>query len=274
MKPFSLKNTALVASLLTVSVGVSAFAEPVKADCTKDPLFVSHACNVCYTEVRQPVKTATGWTSELSDVVIPWEHSNIELQEVITESAQKLPEMIASTDVKITPSAPDQIWEFDTDIVWYEVGNDREFFIEKGDNVGLYTLKTGVKLSLSGKGAKDTVLIKTPLMYEEYDKDLNQSANGKSRNICVLNTFSTGTSTTTTPPPVKETTPPPAAVTPPKAVTPPLNAAGPEEEDTEEPVAEITAEQTETQAGPGMWIFLLFAFIFSSAYTAWKKQKI
>lgn len=95
-------------------------------------------------------------------------------------------------------------------------------------------------------------------MYEEYDKDLNQSDSGKTRNICILNTFYTGT------------TPPPAVV------TPPLNAAGdPEEEESQTEVTpEITPEQTETKAGPGMWIFLLLAFVFSSAWTAWKRQKI
>jgi hypothetical protein len=104
-------------------------------------------------------------------------------------------------------------------------------------------------------------------MYEEYDKDLNQSDSGKTRNICILNTFYTGT------------TPPPAVVTPPviaTVVTPPLNAAGdPEEEESQTEVTpEITPEQTETKAGPGMWIFLLLAFVFSSAWTAWKRQKI
>lgn len=267
MTHFSLKNAAIAASLLTLSAGISVFAEPIKADCTKDPLFVANACNVCYTETRTPTKTSAGWTSEVSDIVIPWEHSGIELQEVISESAQKLPEMIASTDVKFTPTEPSQIWEFDTDVVWYEVGSDREFFIDKGDKIGLYTLKAGVKLNLSSTGTKDTVLFKTPLVYEEYNKDLNQSDSGKSRNICVLNTFSTGAVT----PPVSQVTLPPVTVAP-KVTTPILNAASPEV--TEEETPEITPEQTETQAGPEVWIFLLLAFIFSSAWTAWKKQKI
>jgi hypothetical protein len=271
MTPFSLKNTALVASLLTVSVGISAFAAPVKTECTTDPLFATNACNVCYTDTQKPTKTPTGWTAELSSVVIPWDHSGIDLQEVISESAQQLPEMIPSANVTITPTEADKIWEFGTDIVWYEVGSDREFFIEKWEKKGLYTLKTGVKLALSGKWAKDTVLIKTPLLYEEYNKDLNQSDSGKNRNICVLNTFYTGTISTpvVTPPPVVTETPP--------VVVPPLDAAGPgmeEESDEEEVTPEITPEQTETKAGPGMWIFLLFAFVFSSAWTAWRKQKI
>lgn len=88
---------------------------------------------------------------ELPTVKIPWTHSGIELQEVILESNQKLPEMIASTDVQVTPTAPEAIWEFNSDIVWYPVGSDREFFIDKGDKVGLYSLKSGVKLTISGK---------------------------------------------------------------------------------------------------------------------------
>gem|GEM_PF-3404215 len=55
-------------------------------------------------------------------------------------------------------------------------------------------------------------------------------------------------------------------------ILPPLDAAGPAQE--EETTPEITPEQTETKAGPEMWIFLLLAFVVSSAWTAWKKQKI
>lgn len=272
MTHFSLKSTALAASFLALSLSISAFAEPITTECTKDPLFAANSCNVCYTDAHQPTKTSTGWTAELTDVVIPWEHSGIELQEVIAESAQKLPEMIASADVKITPTAPEQTWEFDTDVVWYAVGSDREFFIEKGDKIGLYTLKAGVKLNISGKGAKDSVLMKTPLVYEEYNKDLNQSDSGKSRNICVLHTFSTGSTVTITT--TKEnTTPPPTTAAPKKEeVVPPLDAAGPEV--TVEETPEITPEQTEAKTGPEVWIFLLLAFMFSSAWTAWKKQKI
>ncbi|MEI6710835.1 MAG: hypothetical protein WCK88_00780 [bacterium] len=151
MTHFSLKNAAIAASFLTLSAGFSVLAEPVTADCTKDPTFVTNACNVCYTDTYTPTKTSTGWTSEISTAKIPWEHGTTDLQEVIAESAQKLPEIIPTTDVKVTPEAADQIWEFSTDVVWYAVGSDREFFIEKGDKIGLYTLKAGVKLSITGK---------------------------------------------------------------------------------------------------------------------------
>lgn len=126
---------------------------------------------------------------------------------------------------------------------------------------------------MSGKSANDTLLIKTALSYEDYNKDFNESAVGKKRNICVLGTFSSELGTAVKPtdtvvPPVDEK----PKVTPYPAAEPALNAAGPEEEVSEEP--EITPEQTKTQAGPEMWIFLLLAFIFSSAWTAWNKQKI
>ncbi len=265
MTHFSLKKSALVATVCALSVGAYTLAEPVTTSCTQNPVFAANACNVCYTDTHIPTKDASGWSMELTDVVIPWEHSGIDLQEVITEGAQKLPEIIPSADVKVTPTEADKIWEFGTDIVWYDVGSDREFFIDKGDKVGLYTLKTNTKIALTGKGTKDTVLIKTPLAYEEYEKDLAQSSSGKVRNICILNTFNTGT-TPQTPPVVV----PPTTAVPEVTIT--LNAAGPEED--EEPVTpEITPEQTETQAGPGMWIFLLLAFAFSSAWTAWKKQQ-
>lgn len=115
------------------------------------------------------------------------------------------------------------------------------------------------------------MLFKTPLFYEEYEKDLGQSSDGKSRNICVLNSFNTGATAPIVTPPVIPTPTPEKEVVVPKDITAPLNAAGPEEE---EEVPEITPEQTETKAGPGMWIFLLLAFAFSSAWTAWNKQKI
>lgn len=109
------------------------------------------------------------------------------------------------------------------------------------------------------------------MVYELYDKESFEAGQQKNSNICVLHNFSTNstpTNSTPTTPVVKNPT-----VTP--EVTPPLNAAGdPVEEESEEVSPEITPEQTETQAGPGMWIFLLLAFIFSSAWTAWKKQKI
>ncbi len=153
MSHFSLKSTALAASLLALSASISVFAEPVNIDCAKDPLFAANACNTCYTDTYQSTKTSTGWTSEISSVKIPWEHSGIDLQEIIAENEQKLPEIITSTDVKVTPTTPEQIWEFDPDVVWlsYESGSDREFYIEKGEKIGLYTLKAGVKLSASGK---------------------------------------------------------------------------------------------------------------------------
>lgn len=97
-----------------------------------------------------------------------------------------------------------------------------------------------------------------------------ESSSGKSRNICVLENFST-TQTASVPPPVNPPVNPPP-VTPPVVPPvvdpqdPPLNSAGPD--------IQITPDQTETEAGPGMWIFLLlFAFAFSGAWTAWKKQK-
>jgi hypothetical protein len=131
MNYFSLKNASIAASLLTLTLGISAFAAPAKTECTVDPLFAANTCDVCYTEAQKPTKTSTGWTTEISSMTIPWDHSGIELQEIITESGQKLPEIITSTDVKATPIEANKIWEFGSEIIWYEVGVDREFFIEK-----------------------------------------------------------------------------------------------------------------------------------------------
>lgn len=103
-------------------------------------------------------------------------------------------------------------------------------------------------------------------MYEDYEIALNESAAPKTRNICLLGNLSTETTTVVTPPVTPPTTP---AVTPPVAPIEqaPLDAAGPDEETV------ITPEQTEPKSGPEFWIFLLLAFAFSGAWTAWKKQK-
>lgn len=270
MNHISHSKIAFAASILILTSSFSAFAEVLTQKCSDSPIFTDNACSVCYIEERVPTKTEGGWTADLSDTVIPWEHSGIDLQEIIAENAQKFPEIVASADVVVTPIEADKLWEFNTDIAWYDVGSDREYFIEKWAKKKLYNVKTGTKLVVTGKWDKDTVLIKAPLVYEEYDKDLNQSASGKNRNICVLNSFSFS--------PVAVPTPKPPVV--PDVVVPttemvteivwPLDAAGPAEE---EEVAEMTPEQTETKAGPEFWIFILFAFVLSSAWTAWKKQQ-
>lgn len=114
--------------------------------------------------------------------------------------------------------------------------------------------------------------MKTNLIYEDYDFTMNESTNEKSRNICLLGNLDSGISSVVTPPvpPVKPpvTPPVPPVVAPPvDPQDPPLNSAGPEEE------VVITPEQTEPKSGPEFWIFLLLAFAFSGAWTAWKKQK-
>lgn len=108
--------------------------------------------------------------------------------------------------------------------------------------------------------------MKANLIYEDYDVNMNESTNEKSRNICLLGNLDSVASGAIVPPPV----PPVPPVKPPVPPVPPvdLNAAGPEEEE-----VVITPEQTEPKSGPEFWIFLLLAFAFSGAWTAWKKQK-
>jgi len=130
MTHVSLKNAILVASVLSFSVGISAFAATAKVECTTNPLFAANDCNVCYTEKYTPQKTASGWTAELSTVKIPWEHGGGELGEVILESEQTPPEIISAAGVTVAPVEAINIWEFDTDIVWYPVGSDNEYFID------------------------------------------------------------------------------------------------------------------------------------------------
>lgn len=120
-----------MASVLSFTVGMSAFAASARVECTTDPLFAANGCEACYTEKFTTTKNASGWTAEISTVKIPWEHGGGDLGEAILESAQDLPEIIASSGVTVTPVDSLQIWEFDTDIVWYPVGSDNEYYIEK-----------------------------------------------------------------------------------------------------------------------------------------------
>jgi len=117
------------------------------------------------------------------------------------------------------------------------------------------------------------MLIKTPLVYAEFEQDLYQTSADKTRNICILSTFMGDAGSSSVPPTTTQsplipivTIPAPTTI---KSDTPILDAAGPEDT-----APEITPEQTETKAGPEIWIFLLLAFVFSSAWTAYKRQKI
>lgn len=103
MTHFSLKSTALAASLLALSLGAAVFAEPVKTECTKDPLFATNECNVCYTDKFDGTKADVGWTTEITDLKIPWEHGGGDLGEVILESEQSFPELTGSTGVTYSP---------------------------------------------------------------------------------------------------------------------------------------------------------------------------
>lgn len=255
-------------------MSIPAFATPVSIECSKDPLFTANACDVCYTEQFESTKTPTGWAADISTVKIPWEQDSKDLQELITESAQVSPEIIVSSGVVVTPDSPDKIWDFDTDILWYKAGDtDHEFIIDAGDKLSLYTLKSGVKLNLVGQWVKDTLLIKAPLIYAEFESDLYQTSVDKTRNICILSTFMSDTGTPTAPPTTQAPLVPIVIIPAPTdntTDTPALDAAGPEDAVT----PEITPDQTKTQAGPEIWIFLLLAFVFSSAWTAYKRQKI
>lgn len=77
----TIRNISLLAfSVLFFS---TSFAQTEKVECDKDKIFTDQSCDVCYKESFKPTKTSTGWTAEIAASVIPWEHSNIELNEVI-----------------------------------------------------------------------------------------------------------------------------------------------------------------------------------------------
>lgn len=281
------KSLRFIAILPLVAMGLT-HAEPAKVECSTNTTFGQNTCDVCYTETFHAKESPTGWSSTITDVTIPWEHGTGDLDEIIYDTAQKLPEIKGTLTVTTNPTKPEDLWKNHETLIWKPFDDHKEYVIKKGEKVGLYRLAQDASLSVQGKKPEDTILISTALSVGDFDPDKNEETTPKLRNICVLGKFTIDKPEVATPtqpakaePEKTETTPTvpdvapealdTAAVLETTAATetiPELNAAG------AEPVVTATPEQTTTKSGPEVWIFLLLAFVFASGWNAWKRQKI
>lgn len=274
-----MKKITLIASLLALSL--SAFAETQSVLCTSDPSFAANTCEVCYTDTFEATEAKDGWISTLQSVKIPWKHNGGNLDEIIYSTEQKFPEIKTTLKFTTKPEKAEELWMNDPTLIWTPFSDHKEVFIKKGSEIGLYTLAENANISVEGTKPDEALLFVTPLVVRDFDAKTNEDSDPVTRNICVKGAFTIKKNTETIPlatpaidlPPLKEetitteTALETTQTTTEPEVTPVLNAAGPEPEQT------ATAEQTETQAGPALWILLLLAFAFASGWNAWKKQK-
>ena len=277
--------------LLIPILALSAFAEPQSAECSSNPSFGTNSCEVCYTDTFDATETQWGWTSNITTVKIPWKHAGGDKAEIIYDNEQKLPEIKTTLKFSTKPEKPEELWTNHESLVWTPFSDHKEVFIKKGEEIGLYTLADKAGITVQGTKADDTVLFHSPLVVRDFDVETNEDSDSKTRNICVLGKFTvkknvvvapvTPEPTTPTPTPTEkpeETVSTETALETPEVTTPTEEVATPTEEvpalnSAAEEETVITAEQTKTQTGPVLWITLLLALVFASAWNAWQKQK-
>lgn len=296
-----MKKIISLASLGLLGIATMAYAETAKVECTSNPGFKANTCDACYTETYKATESTGGWTSTLTDVTVPWDHAGGELDEIIYDKDQKKPAIKSTLTVTTKPAKVEDLWENHETLIWKPYEDHKEFVIKKGESVGLYRIKEPGAITIQGKKPDDTIMLVTPLSVGSFNSQTNVETEPKTRNICILGSFSVEkkaapvppTPAPTAEPPVTDTTATPAPVvdkTPvetPKTDTTPtpvtteealdtakkdeepkeLNSAGPE------PVIAATPEQTKAKTGAGVWILFLVAFAIASGYHAWKKQK-
>lgn len=287
-------------------LSLSAFAEVKGVACTTHPSFDKNSCDVCYEETFTSQTSKEGWSSDITEIKIPWKNQSGDLFEIIYSNEQELPSIKSEITVTSKPEKPEDLWENHETLIWDPFPDHKEAIVKKDEEVGLYRLKAKSTVHVEGKKPDDTIVFLAPLTVRPFDPKINQDGQPKDRNICVLGKFkpavdekaassaiTTPTPVTTGPiaetPKVTPTTPKPvvevpnlnAAPLPSETsvvdtaktdIVPPLNAAGPEEEKKELPKPTVK-QQTKVQTGPELWILLALAFVVASGWNAWKKQQ-
>jgi len=224
-------------------------------------------------------------------VKIPWKHAGGDKAEIIYDNEQKLPELKTTLKFSTKPEKAEELWTNHESLVWTPFSDHKEVFIKKGEEIGLYKLADKAGITVQGSKADDTVLFHSPLVVRDFDIETNEDSDSKTRNICVLGKFTVKKNVVVAPVNPETNTPAPTPdpeevidtetaldsapevpapteeTTTPSEEVPDLNAAEPEKE------AVITADQTQTQTGPVLWITILLALVFASAWNAWQKQK-
>lgn len=288
-------------------LSISAFAEVKSVVCTTHPSFDKNSCDVCYEETFTSQTTKEGWSSDITEVKIPWKNQSGDLFEIIYSNEQELPSIKSEITVSSKPEKPEDLWENHETLIWDPFPDHKEAIVKKDEEVGLYRLKAKSTVHVEGKKPDDTIIFLAPLTVRPFDPKINQDGQPKDRNICVLGKFkpaiddkaasaaitpaATGpkieTPTVNTPK-VTPPAPKPAVEVPnlnaaplpsetgivetPKTDVPALNAAGPEEEKKDIPKPTVK-QQTKVQTGPELWILLALAFVVASGWNAWKKQQ-
>ena len=64
----------ILLSLAIASFSASIFAVPESVECSTSPTFEGNSCEVCYTDTFDAKETESGWTSNITNIKIPWKH--------------------------------------------------------------------------------------------------------------------------------------------------------------------------------------------------------
>jgi len=279
------------------AVSLSAFAEPETVECSTNPSFGTNSCEVCYTETFDATETGEGFTSNITEVKIPWKHNEGELDEIIYDNEQKFPEIVSTIKVTSKPEKKEELWTNHESLIWTPFADHKEVFIGEGEEVGLYKLQDKAGITVTGKKADDTIMFVTPLVVRDFDAKTNEDSDPTTRNICVMGKFEVKKAgTITTPGPLAPTAIPEepslldtlADITTADALDNAADTVNPTETDetdtettiTTDPILNAagtetiaTADQTAAETGPALWISILLALAFASAWNAWQKQK-
>jgi hypothetical protein len=288
MKKISLLTWAILLTCIT-------FAEPELTECSSNKIFDTNTCEVCYTDTFEATETKDGWISNITDVKIPWKHAGGEKAEIIYDNEQKFPEIKTTLKYSTKPTKPQELWTNHESLVWTPFSDHKEVFIKKSEEIGLYTLANSAGITVNGSDIDSNLLFVTPLVVRDFDVATNEESASKTRNICVLWKFAIKKDGVA---PVSNELPPllPLVDKEDTILTETALENAPEESKTEEITTQtgvsvdenipalnaaseedktvITAEQTKAETGPVTWIALLLAFVLSSAWSAWKKQKV
>jgi hypothetical protein len=275
------------------TLSLTALAEPASVVCSTDPSFGKNSCEVCYTETFDATETPDGFTSNITSVKIPWKHNGGELDEIIYDNEQKFPEIQSTLKVTSKPEKQEELWTNHESLIWIPAPDHKEVYIWAGEEIGLYKLQDRAGITVTGEKTDDTIMFITPLIVRDFNQKTNEDSESKTRNICVMGKFTLKSASSAAP------IGPLAPITIPTESTlqdtletlttsdalntattslstnsqvngttdPILDSAGPEP-------TNITADQTTTETGPALWISLLLAFAFASAWNAWKKQVV
>jgi len=179
-----MKKYILLVALLAPLSG--AFAEPEKVECSTEPSLTANSCEVCYIDDFEATATKDGWTSNITNVKIPWKHAGGEKAEIIYDNEQKFPEIKTTLKYTAKPEKASELWTNHETLVWTPFPDHKEVLIENDDEIGLYKLANKAGITVTGKNIDDTLLFLTPLVVRDFDIATNEETSPKTRNVCVL----------------------------------------------------------------------------------------